>query len=385
MRILVSAFLFTALAGAVDGGGATSQQLDSPSQQTLDRPSPTSTITVPTGTKIVLALTSPLWAKSAKPGDTIYSSTAFPVAVNNEIAIPPGTYVQGEIDTMTRPGWRSNRAVFQMHFTKLVFANGYTVALPSTLQDSSGSDVQSAPTKGPALPEVPTAIATVYVEVSSRSDILLDNGSQIEMVLQGPLALEEDRVAAAARQSKRLPVSPVKSATQCRPVPGTPGTSDTVIPGTPGTPGTPDTVITGAPGTPSIVIPGIPATPGTPPTIIPGSPGTPGVSCPGPPVVVSSPSTPDVHKKSLTLNRPVQVTGKELAAGKYEVIWTGLGPTAQVDIFQKGKPMVHARARVVTLDKKIPTDATSERTNADGSVSLASVQFAGEIFELFFD
>jgi hypothetical protein len=231
MRILVSAFLFTALAGAVDGGGVTPPQLDSPSQQTLDSPSPTSTITVPTGTKIVLALISPLWAKSAKPGDSIYSSTAFPVAVNNEIAIPPGTYVQGEIDTMTRPGWRSSRAVFQMHFTKLVFANGYTVALPSALPASPGSDVQRASTKGSALPEVPTAIATVYVEVSSRSDILLDNGSQIEMVLQGPLSLEADRVAAAARQSKRLPVLPVKSATQCRPVPGTPGTSDTA-PGT---------------------------------------------------------------------------------------------------------------------------------------------------------
>jgi hypothetical protein len=101
--------------------------------------------------------------------------------------------------------------------------------------------------------------------------------------------------------------------------------------------------------------------------------------------VVSSPSTPDVYKKSLTLNRSVQVSGKELAAGKYEVTWTGLGPTAQVDIFQKGKPIVHARARVVTLDRKIPTDATSQRTNADGSVSLASLQFAGDSFELFFD
>jgi hypothetical protein len=102
-------------------------------------------------------------------------------------------------------------------------------------------------------------------------------------------------------------------------------------------------------------------------------------------VVVSSPSIPDVHKKSLTLIRPVQVAGKELPAGKYEFSWTGFGPTAQVDILQKGKPIFHARARIVTLDKKIAADATSERTNPDGSVSLASLQFAGDIFELSFD
>jgi hypothetical protein len=385
MRILVSAILSTALAGVANARQVPPPPSDSPSQSALDRTSPASTITVPAGTKIVLALTSPLWAKSAKPGDAIYSSAAFPVAINNEIAIPPGTYVQGQIDSLTRPGWRSTRASFQMHFTKLIFANGYTVELPSVPQDSSGLEVQSVGGKMPVVPEVPTAIATVYVEVSSRSDILLDNGSQIQMVLQKPLSLDADRVSAAARRTKLLPVVPVKSATQCRPIPGTPGTSDTVIPGTPGTPGTPDTVIRGAPGTPDIVIPGIPATPGTPPTIFPGSPGTPGVTCPGPPVVVSTPNSPDDHKKSLTLERPVHVTGKELAAGKYEFIWKGLGPMAQVDILQKGKPIAQAQARIVALDKKMPMDVTTMRTNPDGSVSLASVQFAGDVFELSFD
>jgi hypothetical protein len=40
---------------------------------------------------------------------------------------------------------------------------------------------------------------------------------------------------------------------------------------------------------------------------------------------------------------------------------------------------------VIALDQKIPRDATSMRSNADGTVSLASVQFAGEIFELTFE
>jgi len=40
---------------------------------------------------------------------------------------------------------------------------------------------------------------------------------------------------------------------------------------------------------------------------------------------------------------------------------------------------------VIALEQRIPRDATSVRNNADGTVSLASVQFAGEILELIFD
>jgi hypothetical protein len=384
MRLLVSAMLLMALAGGTPAQGALPSQSDSPSPPTAGTPYNT-TITVPAGTKIVLALASPVWAKSAKPGDAVYASAAFPVAVSNEIAIPPGTYVQGQIDAMTRPGWISSRATFQMHFTKLIFANGYAVELPSVPQDSFGSGRQNLTGEQVAAPGVPTGIATVYVDVSSRSDILLDNGAQIEMVLQRPLSLDVQRVAAAARRSKTIPTAPDKSATQCRPIAGMPGTSDTVIPGTPGTMGTPDTVIPGAPGMPPTVIPGIPATPGTTPTIIRGSPGTPGVACPGPPVVVSRPNIPDVHKKSLTLVSPVQVTGKELAPGNYQFSWTGSGPTAQIDIFQKGKPVIRVQARIVILETLTLTDATSVRSNPDGSKSLASVQFSGEIFVLSFD
>ena len=65
-------------------------------------------------------------------GDSVYAETVFPVAVNNQMAIPLGTYVQGQIDTLTPPGWLSPHAQFQMHFTKIIFADGYTVELPGS-------------------------------------------------------------------------------------------------------------------------------------------------------------------------------------------------------------------------------------------------------------
>src|SRR5580704_15294401 len=210
MRLLRSALLFAALAGAAQAQEALRQQTYVPNQPVADHLSANPIVTLPAGTKIVLALTSPVWARSAKPGDSVYSSAAFPVAIGNVIAIPPGTYVQGQIDALTRPSWLSSRATFQMHFTKMIFANGYTVEIPSVPQNTSGQAGQSGKSGQAVLPKIPAASATVYVEVSSRSDILLDNGTQIEMVLQSPLSLDAARVMAAARQTKPLTIVPAK-------------------------------------------------------------------------------------------------------------------------------------------------------------------------------
>jgi hypothetical protein len=285
----------------------------------------TSKIVIPAGTTVLLALTEPILAKSAKAGDSVYAQTAFPVAVKNQMAIPPGTYVQGQIDKLTRPGWLSPHAQFQIHFTKIIYASGYTVELtkPRNLSTGALGAPPASPAPGtppPPVGDVLAAVANPYVLVSSASDVLLDNGSQIEMVLQVPLRLNAAKVAAAVRQSNPAPLTQFKSATQCRPIPATLGTPDTVIPGTPGTPGTPPTVIPGGPGMPDTVIPGTPGTPGKPPTVIPGSPGTPAVPCPPPPVVTSNPKVQS-YSQSFQIAAPVQVSGNPLPAGNYQVTW----------------------------------------------------------------
>jgi hypothetical protein len=393
MRRIVAAILLTAWAGLAQQVAWSAPQPDpqSPPQDSSTTQKPI--LTVPSGTKVALALTRPIWAKTVKVGDTVYSATAFPVAVGNDMAIPPGTYVEGKIDALKRPAWRSEHAEFQLHFTKLIFANGYTVELSDGAADSSPSGDPAAAQPAPGTSaaaslaaDIQPAVARVYVDVSSRNDVLLDNGAPIEMLLQTSLSLEAAPVAAAVRQSRPLQVAKPRSSTLCVPIPGTPGTSDTVIPGTPGTMGTPDTVIPGAPGMPPTVIPGIPATPGTPPTILPGSPGTPGIACPAPPAVISRPNEQqDVHAKTVTLANPMQVGGTLLSAGQYQIRWTGFGPVVRVEILQNKKLVAVAAPRVVILRKKSAADAAVPRTNADGSVSLESLEFAAETFALFFD
>ena len=227
-------------------------------------------ITLPAGTRIELAVTAPVKARTAKAGDPLYMQVIFPAGVGQDIAIPAGTYVQGKLLDITKPTRRTNRAQIQVLFTTIIFANGYTIPLAD-----------------PASVAPPTA-ATLNVQVSPSNDLLLDNGAQIEMTLAAPLALYTAQIAQALPLSRPVDPGRFQSATLCRPTPGTPGTpgtSDTVIPGSPGTP---STTVPGGPGQPDIVIPGTPATPDTVIPGTPGTPGSPGTSCPAPPLVIAS-------------------------------------------------------------------------------------------------
>jgi hypothetical protein len=238
-------------------------------------------VAVPQGTKIELALMRPLWALTAKAGDTVYAQTSFPAAVSGGLAIPAGTFVQGTIEDVTRPTRRTSRAEIQVLFTRIIFANGYVVALPGATDLAPGTAVSES------FPAQNETLIAITVQVSAANDLLLDNGAELEMTLGGPLQLDAKQIAQAIPLTRAPQPAQFKSATLCRPTsgtPGTPGTSDTVIPGSPGTP---STTIPGGPGMPDITIPGTPATPDT---VIPGSPGSPGfagTSCPAKPLVIS--------------------------------------------------------------------------------------------------
>jgi hypothetical protein len=258
-----------------------------------------STVTLPAGTKVGLAVTGPVWARTVKLGYPLYAQTNFPVTAGDSIAIPAGTYVEGRIEAVTQPTRKTSRAEIQILFTKIIFANGYTIVLPDNAMAqlvANGVETAPAPAADGAAVDADSAAtaAMVTVEVSTSNDLLLDNGAQIEMTLAAPLALDARQIASAVPLSRPPQPGSFKSATLCRFTPGTPGS--------PGMPGTSDTVIPGSPGTPSITIPGgpgmpdteIPGTPGTPDTVIPGSPGTPGdpgtpgIVCPAAPIVISS-------------------------------------------------------------------------------------------------
>ena len=103
--------------------------------------------------------------------------------VEMALTIPAGTYVAGTIDSIVPPTRKVARAEIDVHFDQIIFADGYTVAIPD-------ADQPGAPAAGPG-----ATLSMVTVQVSRNNDILLDNGSQIEMTLEAPLALDAAKVA----------------------------------------------------------------------------------------------------------------------------------------------------------------------------------------------
>ncbi len=114
-----------------------------PPVQPAPPPSKPVEITVPAGTKVPLTLKQGITTKNAKEGDPVYAQTAFPVTSNDRMVIPAGTFVQGTIRRVQRPGHVKGRAQLQMSFTSMIFPNGYTVMLPGAVDGTPGSENMS--------------------------------------------------------------------------------------------------------------------------------------------------------------------------------------------------------------------------------------------------
>lgn len=73
--------------------------------------SDTSHIVIPVGTRIPLVLTHPLNSNSVKTGDAVFAQIATPVVVEDQVAIPAGTFVRGKVESLTRRGTRAEVVV----------------------------------------------------------------------------------------------------------------------------------------------------------------------------------------------------------------------------------------------------------------------------------
>lgn len=215
--------------------------------------------TVPAGTKVLLELRSAINTKSAKAGDGVYLSSTFPVVVGNRVMIPTGVYVQGMVDRVQRGGRVKGKAQLDMHFTSIIFPNGTVVEIPGVVDSMPGAKNQTVKNDGEgtiqqdgdkgrnagrtaeiALPAgagvgtiggastghpiegglagLGAGLATVgIVSLFTRNaDVDIPAGTQLEMVLQRPLLLEEENLAGIA-QPGAAPVL-VPAANQPKPI-----------------------------------------------------------------------------------------------------------------------------------------------------------------------
>ncbi len=218
---------------------------------------PPNIILVPAGTKVLLELRSAVNTKSARPGDGVYLSSTFPVVVGNRVVIPSGVYVQGVVDSVVRPGRGigAQKAQLNMHFTSMIFPNGSVVEIPGVVNALPGSEHQkvngdegtiqqdggsnkahnAGETAKVAVPTGATigsigglqaghplagglegagaglAAAGIVALFTRGADVNIPSGTQVEMVLQRPLQVQEANING--------PTSLVPASAQQQPLP----------------------------------------------------------------------------------------------------------------------------------------------------------------------
>jgi type IV secretion system protein VirB10 len=199
------------------------------------------TITVPAGTAVPLTLMNTVKSKSTKPGDTVRAVVAFPVTVGSRLAIPTGTFVEGTVTQVNARPLKNQSPTVRIHFTQLLFPNGYSVALNGENTqafllpyENRASTVEVAeltpmplpgahPAMGagqttlPPLPQVGPPMGAVIGGVLGGSAaltigmvvwmhhrannydfVVFDVGWQFQMVLDSPVVLDASQIAAVA-------------------------------------------------------------------------------------------------------------------------------------------------------------------------------------------
>jgi hypothetical protein len=124
-------------------GGALAQSSPAPDPPATPVDSVKAMLIVPAGTRIPLSLKQAISTKTAKDGDPVYAETAFPFVMNEQVVIPAGTYIQGRIEHAQRGGHVKGRAEVLIHFTSMVYPNGYTVMLGGSVENTPGADKTS--------------------------------------------------------------------------------------------------------------------------------------------------------------------------------------------------------------------------------------------------
>ena len=203
------------------------------------------TLIVPAGTVIPLTLMTSIQSKSTKPGDSVRATVAFPVTVGSQLAIPAGAFAEGVVNRVVARPLANQAPSVSIHFTRLVFANGYSVSLSAENTQSfllrpsgSTSTIEVAELMPPRLPgsrfamglgQIQTPIpsqtlprmgpspgliagiglgamaaigigmfAWMHHRANTYNFVVFDVGWQFQMVLDDPVTIDMARAAAAA-------------------------------------------------------------------------------------------------------------------------------------------------------------------------------------------
>jgi hypothetical protein len=182
-----------------------------PRQAASPRASQRTTVSVPAGTKITVALIDRLSTETNKAGDTFSASLAEPIVVDGNEIVDKGTTVRGRIQRVVEPGKVKGRAVMEMVLTDITDGNR-TIKFPTepfsiTAEDNKDRDAGiiaggagvGAVIGGIAGGKEGAAIGAILGGGSGTAAVLATRGQELELD-------SETRINFVLAQSVRLPV-----------------------------------------------------------------------------------------------------------------------------------------------------------------------------------
>lgn len=243
--LFVSVLAFAAFGRAQEPPGpqtAAPAPVPPPQPAAAPKPAAPDIIHIPAGTRVAVVLENGISTRSAKPGDSVYFHTSFPITQNNRIVIPVGSYLRGELIESKRPGRIKGHGEFRMRLDTLIFPNGYTVDLNAAPRsaDSGGKEtmdsegkVISPGGKGKDAQTVAETTATgagigaiagrgeglgigagvgavaglAAVLLTRGPEAQLPRGSTLDVVLEHDLALDRNEIQ-FSNTGRALPVTP---------------------------------------------------------------------------------------------------------------------------------------------------------------------------------
>jgi len=201
-------------------------------QAAAESPRPARRYVIPAGTKVPLALINSVSTRQASEGDRVYLRNTFPILSEGRVVIPPGSYVAGTVTHVKRPGRATGRGELFLRFDSLTLPNGVTRDFRSRLgaidgqapgdfdrtegkissQGNKGGDARTVGEAagagatvgglatrtgaGAGIGAAAGAVAGLAGVLLSRGpDAVLPRGSSLEMVLDRPLAFDEDELS----------------------------------------------------------------------------------------------------------------------------------------------------------------------------------------------
>ena len=205
--------------------------------------------TVPAGTRVLLTLINGVSTKHSGEGDRIYLQTSYPIMADNRMVIPPGSYVEGTLTFVHRPGRsKDRRGEIYLRFDSLTLPNGVTRDFRARLgglegdssaeMDRSEGKVKAASNKGGEARTVGetaaagagigaiaggvsghpltglaigsasgAALGLMEVLLSRGPDAVLSRGTTMEMVLDRPLTFEPSELD-FSHAAPPMPIAP---------------------------------------------------------------------------------------------------------------------------------------------------------------------------------